>query len=62
MEKLKLFEIEEEYIKYLQKIKAICQIVLIKKFRLWPDIIKRIFENKKLKNSLFSLLLNRIIT
>ena len=42
-------------------LKVICQIVLIKKFRLWPDIIKRIFENKKLKNSLFSLLLNRII-
>ena len=24
---------------------VICQIVLIKKFRLWPDRIKRIFEN-----------------
>ena len=25
----------------------------MKKFRLWPDIIKRIFENRKLKNSFF---------
>ena len=35
--------------------------MLIKKFRLWPDIIKRIFENQKLKNSLFSLKLDHII-
>ena len=40
---------------------VICQIVLIKKFKLWPDRIKRIFENKKLKKSLFLLKLNHII-
>ena len=28
---------------------TIYQIVSMKKFRLWPDIIKRIFEDKNLK-------------
>ena len=32
---------------------VICQIELIKKFRLWLDRIKRIFENRKLKSSFF---------
>ena len=35
---------------------VVCQIVLIKKFRLWPDRIKRIFENKNLKILFFSFL------
>jgi len=28
---------------------TIYQIVLMKKFRLWPDRVKRIFEDKNLK-------------
>ena len=29
--------------------KVVYQIMLIKKFRLWPDRVKRIFEDKNLK-------------
>ena len=38
---------------------VICQIVLMKKFRLWLSIIKRIFENKNLK-ILFFLIVTKI--
>ena len=30
---------------FMFEILVVCQIVLIKKFRLWPDRIKRIFKN-----------------
>ena len=36
---------QKERIDKMEKILVICQIVLIKKFRLWPDRIKRIFKN-----------------
>jgi len=34
-----------KFLKVILFLLVVCQIVLIKKFRLWPDRIKRIFKN-----------------